>query len=105
MIRHRYNKAEGTDNTCQCGAGRAQDVHNLMLWRKCGGLGHWHAGPVNEVSYRVRTRVGKVIWWPEFAELEGELKWTRIGDEHGKSLARARVMCEEHRESRESTHA
>lgn len=99
MKRHAYRK-DG-DAICKCGQGRAEDMHNMMAWNKSSGIGFWYSGPVNGVAYRVRTRLGRTsCWWPEFSLLTEE-NWTRIGDGIGVSLAQAKLMCEEHRESRE----
>lgn len=98
--RHPYRKDPGRDAICTCGQGRSEDVHAMMTWRKSSGLGFWYSGPVNDVAYRIRTRLHvDACWWPEFTLLTEE-DWTRIGSAVGTSLARAKALCEEHRESR-----
>ena len=98
MIRHLYRMHPTRGAICRvCDQGRAEDVHNLLTWRKASGTGFYYGGPDNGVYYRIRTRLGKAIWWPEFS-LVHEEDWTRIGNGVGVKLAQAKLMCEEHRE-------
>lgn len=100
--RHAYRKDQHRDAICVCGQGRGVDAHNVMAWRKSSGIGFWYSGPVGGVAYRIRTRLSKAsVWWPEVTTLIEE-DWTRIGNGVGTSLAQAKLMCEEHRESRET---
>jgi hypothetical protein len=96
--RHAYRKDPDREGMCICGRGRAEDMHNMMSWRKGTGTGFYYSGPVDDgVAYRIRTRLGKAVWWPEFSLLSEE-NWTRIGDGVGSTLAVAKAACEQHRE-------
>ena len=111
MNRHRYRPVPNSNGLCECNQGRSEDVHNLMKWNKSIGSGAWVGNLYGNTVYRCRPsnpygKAGKVsVWWPEHATIEsmkqannGPEGWTRIGDERGKSLTQAKLMCEEHRE-------
>jgi hypothetical protein len=99
--RHAYRKDPDREGMCTCGQGRAEDVHNMMIWHKSSGLGFYYAGPVGGMYYRIRTRLGKsATWWPEFTLLTEE-NYTRIGNGVGSTLAIAKAACEQHREGQE----
>jgi hypothetical protein len=97
MNRHRYAKEPGRDGVCAtCSQGRSEDVHDLMVWRKSPVTGFWYSGPVDGWAYRIRTQSGAAGWWPEVTSLTEE-DWSPL--DIGVSLAKAKVECEEYRES------
>ena len=93
MIRHRYEKEPFYEGICTCGQGRAEDIHNLMTWRKAES-GNWVSDLTDGVVYRCRRDGGK--WWPECAAIGEDWFWTALAN--GLTLAEAKVACEEQRE-------
>lgn len=92
MIRHSYQKHPAEDAICVCGQGRAEDVHNLMVWKKAPS-GNWCSSIADGLHYRCRS-VGS-RWVPELGD---NPTWRSLSE--ASTLVEAKKVCEEYRESR-----
>jgi hypothetical protein len=88
--RHPYKKHPDRDAICECGQGRAEDVHRMMVWRKAR-TGNWLSDTTREGVYRCRYMGNK--WIPEVGQ---NPDWLSL--DGALTLAEAKAVCERHRE-------
>lgn len=88
--RHMYQKDPDRDAICTCGQGRAEDVHQMLVWRKAR-TGNWLSDSTSRGAV-YRCRASGVGWVPESGE---NPNWISLGSP--TTLAAAKQICEGHR--------